>query len=122
MSKELDKFGQFLMKNFRDNAIYKINSLFEGHSKAPAYQELQNPLKSFSEEEKEMIKKTFIISLDSGLHDFLFSLQESTENNEGIELLVDGTNVASQSDGLQGELFTEDGWLSKYSKHGEPSE
>ena len=122
MNKELDKFGQFLMKNFRDNAIYKINSLFEGHSKAPAYQKLQNSLKPIKDEEKEIIKKAFIISLDSGLHDFLFSLQESTDNKEGIEVLVNGTNIASQSDGLQGELFTEDGWLSKYSEYGEPSE
>lgn len=122
MNKELDKFGEFLMKNFRDNAIYKINTLFEGSAKAPAYQDLQNSLKSFNEEEKEILKKAFTISLDSGLHDFLFSLQESTDNHEGIELLVNGSNVAKQSDGLQGELFTEDGWLSKYSAYGEPSE
>ena len=118
MSNELDKFGQFLITNFRDNAIYKINSLFEGHSKAPAYQELQNSLKLINDDQKEIIKKAFIISLDSGLHDLLFSLQEATDNEEGIEVLVNGSNIASQSDGLQGELFTEDGWLYKYSLYG----
>ena len=118
MSNELDKFGQFLITNFRDNAIYKINSLFEGHSKAPAYQELQNSLKLINDDQKEIIKKAFIISLDSGLHDLLFSLQEATDNEEGIEVLVNGSNIASQSDGLQGELFTEDGWLYKYSIYG----
>ena len=122
MSVELDKFGKFLMSNLRDNAISKLNTLFEGGSKAPALQELQNSLKSINDEEKEILKKAFTNSLDTGLHDFLFSLHESTENNEGIELIVNGKNVTELSDGLQGELFTEDGWLSKYSAFGEPSE
>ncbi len=122
MSNELDIFGKFLMSNLRDNSISYFNTLFEGGSKAPALQELQNSLKSLKEEEKEIFKKAFINSLDTGLHDFLFALHESTENSEGIELIVNGNNIAELSDGLQGELFTEDGWLSKYSAFGEPSE
>ena len=35
-------------------------------------------------------------------------------------MIVDGKSVADLTDGLHGELFTEEGWLSKYSAFGAP--
>ena len=122
MNEELDIFGKFLMKHFRDNALYKLNALIEGKQKAPSLQQLQASLESLGEEEKEILKQACMESLDSGLHDFLFALQESIDNEEGVEVIVNGKNIAKLSDGLQGELFTEDGWFSKYSEYGEPKE
>lgn len=122
MNNELDIFGKFIIENFRDRAISSINTLLNGENKAPSLSSLQTNLSLFSNEEKEILKTTFIKSIDSGLHDYLLALQEATDNNKGIEQLVNGKNIAKLSDGLQGELFTEDGWLYKYSSYGEPSE
>lgn len=38
------------------------------------------------------------------------------EDNEDFALIKDGENIAELSDGLSGELYTEDGWISKYSE------
>ena len=122
MSEELDIAGEFLMKHFRDNALSKLDALIEGKLNAPGLLSLQSSIVSLEDEEKEILKKACIESLDSGLHDFLFALQEASNNNENIKFLVNGKNIAELSDGLQGELFTEDGWFSKYSAYGEVSE
>ena len=122
MSEELDIAGKFIMKHFRDNALSKLDALIEGKLKAPGLLSLQSSIVSLESEEKEILKKACVESLDSGLHNFLFALQEAYDNNENIKFLVNGQNIAELSDGLQGELFTEDGWFSKYSAYGEVSE
>ena len=122
MSEDLDIAGKFIMKHFRDNALLKLDSLLEGKLKAPRLLALQSYIGSLESEEKEILKKACIESIDSGLHDFLFALQEASDNNENIKFLVNGKNIAELSDGLQGELFSEDGWFSKYSAYGETSE
>ena len=40
MNNELDIFGKFLIKHFRDNAILKLHTLIEGNAKALALQQL----------------------------------------------------------------------------------
>jgi hypothetical protein len=38
------------------------------------------------------------------------------EQEEEIDLIVDGVNLREASDGLAGELYGEDGLVAKYSK------
>ncbi|MDE6209993.1 MAG: hypothetical protein K2M73_10030 [Lachnospiraceae bacterium] len=45
------------------------------------------------------------------LDSFLFMV----EQHEDICLLYDNINLNEESDGLSGELYTEDGWIEKYS-------
>ena len=90
--------------------------------KAPALQKLQKDLASLPENHRTIVRRCVIQSVDNGRHDFLFALQESYENESDIEVVVDGQNIAENSDGLHGELFTEDGWKAKYGKFGEPSD
>lgn len=122
MNSELDIFGKLLMKSFRDRALYQLDTLIEGKFNVPSLQKLQESLSTMNENDKEILIQTCIESLDSGIHDFLFALQESSDNKDGIEIIVNGKNIAELSDGLQGELFTEDGWFAKFSKYGEPKD
>ena len=115
MSDELDKLGKFLMQHFRDNAIFKLDSLASSTIKAPSLQQLQNEIALLDEAQKEILRQTCIEVIDTGSHDLLFALQESGENNEGIQILVDKKDASELSDGLQGELFSEDGWITKFS-------
>lgn len=122
MSKELDIFGQFIMKNLRDNAIDQFDGLARGHWKAPGLAKLQKDLTTFTPEQLAIIRRTVVESIDTGVHDFLFSLQENLDFDNNIQIHVEGKNIAELSDGLHGELFTEDGWKAKYSVHGEAPE
>ena len=53
--------------------------------------------------------------IDETIHDFLAALEGESYPEGRIKLLVDGIDIASQSDGLAGELFGETGWLKRYS-------
>lgn len=115
----IDKFGKVLMNDLRDKSIDFFELLVERKWKAPSLQKLQTDLQTFNEEQIEIIRRIIIRSVDSGIHDFLFKLQEQADFDNGIEITVQGINIISASDGLHGELFTEDGWYAKFSKYEE---
>jgi hypothetical protein len=113
----LNRFGEFIVTNLRDRAIEHYELLEKGHWKAPSLQKLQNELNKLKPEQKDIIRRCLINSLDSGIHDFLFALQELYDFDNDIQIIVKGKNIAEISDGLHGEVYSEDGWYSKYSKY-----
>lgn len=115
----LDEFGQFIIKNMRDKGIDNYDKLEQGFWKSPSLQSIQEELKQFDEKQLAIIRKCVGSSIDTAIHDFLFALQVSTDLSQGVELIVDGVNIAELSDGLHGEPFGEDGWYAKYSAYGE---
>ena len=117
---KLDKFGKFLMENFRDKAIFYAENLLAGKWKASSLLELQSKLAKFSEEEKEIIFFCVIQSLDNGIHDFLFALQDHNPNQSAeVKITVDDINIEPLSQGLHGEIFSEEGWRARFSNYGE---
>ena len=118
----LDKFGAFLMKNLRDRAVDNHDRLAQGQYKAPKLQALQRDLAGMTEDQRRIVRACVIDALDVGLHDFLFALQERADFENDIQVMVDGKNVAEISDGLQGEIFSEDGWFARFSAYGEPAD
>ena len=115
----LDKFGKFIVENMRDKGIEFYENLAQGLWKAPSLKLLQEELKQFDEEQLSIIRQCIVSSIDNSVHDFLFALQESSDMNNDVQIVIDGHNIGELSDGLQGELYTEDGWYSKYSDFGE---
>jgi len=118
MAKALDRFGEFVVANLRDSTIYKADTLLAAYWKSPGSQALQSDLQRLTPEQRAVVRRCVIASIDSGLHDFLFALQESHNAETGIEVIVDGHSIAAQSDGLHGEPYSVDGWFAKFSKHG----
>lgn len=55
--------------------------------------------------------------LVAALHSLLFTM---TGEDGTPAIVVEGHDVAEDSDGLHGELFGEDGWLARFSKYGAP--
>ena len=51
------------------------------------------------------------------MHDLLFAFQEHHDCGEGIEIMVEGKPIAELSDGLHGEIFGDEGWMVRFSKH-----
>ena len=60
--------------------------------------------------------------MDVALHDLLFALQEAHDLQQGIELLVDGVNVAGLSGMLQGEPLGPDGLIARFGEYPPSSE
>ncbi len=121
-SSPLDFFGEFVIRNLRDAAIGHFERLAQGEIKAPALLRLQRELADLSEEQRSLVRRCVLDSIDSGIHDFLFKIQEQVDFENRLGISVDSQDVISQSDGLHGELFTEDGWFARFSEHGEPPE
>lgn len=118
----LSEFGRVLMVKLRDRGIDHLDRMLAAKAKAPALQKLQGELESLDQEQRALFRRAFVTSLDSAIHDFLFALQEQHDSGGRVAVLVDGSRIAEASDGLHGELFTEDGWFARYSRHGEPPE
>jgi hypothetical protein len=115
---QADHFGEFLMIRLRDSVIDKADSLMAAYWKAPGLQSLQNDLLKLSPEVRAVIRRVVVTAVDDGLHDFLFALGEEYDSGGRIAVLVDGQNVAAQSDGLHGEPYSDEGWFARFSKHG----
>ncbi len=58
-------------------------------------------------------------TIDDCLHEFLFMLENNSDNLELVFTASDGSpiNIVETSDGLCGELYTEDGWIEKFGSH-----
>ena len=112
----LDKFGEFIVVNLRDKAIENAEMLLENRSKSPQTKILQDELSTFNAAQKAIVANTVKASIDAAIHDFLFAIEEQADFENDIQIIVNEDNIVEMSDGLQGELFTQDGWFEKYSK------
>ena len=117
-SNALEKFGKALMSEVRDQALAEAKSMIFGRSKAPSDQEIMSQI-ALPESTRKFVADTLAPEIvDSVLHsllamldwheDFRLEVEESPEN---------WTNIQSESGQLTAELFTEEGWLSQYSKY-----
>ena len=113
----LDTFGKFLVENLRDKGINYAEKLLNNQWKAPALQDIQSGLSGFSVGQKEIVKKAVVATIDAAIHDFLFAIQELADDDNAIQILVDGHNIVELSDGIHGEVYSEDGWYAKFSKY-----
>lgn len=112
----LDYFGQLLIENIRDEAIDDWERIFQGKMKDKESRKIAETLSTFSPEQVQFIINLLPKVVDTSLHHFLWTL----EQKEDIELLVKAKenkyfNIREISDGLAGELYTDDGWISRFS-------
>lgn len=109
---KLDDLGSTIIKMVRDRSIDKFDKICSGTLRSRRAIELNELLSSFDEQQKEIIKILVEECVDNTIFNFLFMFEE----DEDKELLVSGVNANDISDGLSGELFTEDGWIARFSK------
>jgi len=72
--------------------------------------------------EREIVRRCLVSSIDSAIHAFLFSLQEGEYEGKSVQVVVAGSDVNELSDGLHGEPYGNEGWISRFSKFGVPPE
>jgi hypothetical protein len=118
----VDAFGRFLMANLRDEALEYYDLLAGGRWRAPELAHLQGDLGALSARQRAILRRGVVATLDHAIHHFLLSLLEQDDDGEAIRVVVGGADVAALSADLDGELYTADGWLARYSRFGEPPE
>lgn len=117
--KLLDSFGQEFISSIRDQSIFEFEAILNGRMKSKSSIELSNEIKAFDENQINVLKKVVFNSIDSVIYNVLNMLEQNEEN---MKLLIsqdgnDEKNILELSDGLSGELFTENGWIEKFSKY-----
>ena len=110
----LDNFGKVYINQVRDNSLFLLNAIITGHMTDNKSQLLHNQLKNFSDKEIELIHQLSTYLIDNTLHNVLFLFEEYPEWKLIDE---DQNNLAELSDGLSGELYTENGWIKKFSSY-----
>ncbi|MEE6032937.1 hypothetical protein [Avibacterium paragallinarum] len=109
----LEKFGEIYIHEVRDRSLSLLYKLLEGKIKAPRLLRLQEELNNLDNQKRKVIEELSEALIDNTLHNILFLFEQYPE----FELTFENQNLANLSDGLSGELYTEDGWIKKYSKY-----
>jgi len=106
----LDEFGRLLMTKVRDKAIDEWDAMIDGRMKGDTAKKVGKDLKSFSEEERAILKRLVPEIVDTALHHLMWTLEQHDE----VSLRMGtGPELRSISDGLTGDLET---WKERYSK------
>ncbi|WP_291581529.1 hypothetical protein [Clostridium sp. UBA6640] len=112
MSKNiLEYFGERLMREVRDETISSLDRMLDGNMKGLTAQQVKEKISMFNEEQLSVIKWLIFKITDLSLHNLLVMI----EQNDDIKVLVEENNIKEISDGLDGELYTEDGWIERFS-------
>jgi hypothetical protein len=112
----LDFFGQILIERIRDEAIDDWERIFQGKTRDSESKKIFETISTFSPEQVQFILNLFPKIVDTTLHHLLWTFEQ--EENMNISVRAEENayfNIRDISDGLAGELYTEDGWISRFS-------
>jgi len=115
--KELDRFGNFLMRSVRDESISDWLMIINGQMKDEGSKKIRKMLSGFNDKQISAVLKLVPQIVDTTLHHLLWGI----EQEDDIEITIkrgDGSkvNLSEVSDGLAGELYSVDGWIARFSK------
>jgi hypothetical protein len=117
MDERLDRFGSFVVRNLRDRMLSDLDMALSGKWNSLEHQAMQERISRMLPEDRASVRDMVDRLITSGMHDILFALQEESDADGSIRVVVDGQDVAKLSDGLHGEIFGEDGWIVRHSKY-----
>lgn len=118
MSEEaLDKFGEMLVQKVRDESITDWDMIVGGQMKSERAQQLRDKLSGLSDEQLRVFLTTVPDVVDTVMH----HLMQWLEVEDDVEVAVTTSteqihSLRDVSDGLAGELYTEKGWISRFSR------
>lgn len=115
----LESFGELLIKKVRDEVLEINDLIIKGKMGGEENLELHNQIKNLNDNQINILKDFARQSVDGVIHYFLWMIEQNEEYDlvkyeEGQEKPI---SLREISDGLCGELYTENGWIEKYSKY-----
>lgn len=113
----LEKFGEILIQNVRDEAINDWEKILTGKMKGSRAAEIRHLLSSYSIEQVNVLRELIPEVVDTTLHHLLWTIEQSYI----LKIFLsdkDGTtcDIKEVSDGLPGELYGDRGWINRFSK------
>jgi hypothetical protein len=111
MDTKLNKFGKIFVTEIRDNTINSLDKMLNGIMKGVTAEKVQEKILALTNEQIDVIRWLIPQIVDIDLYNMLFMIEE----HDDLELLFEKENLKEASDSLSGELYTEDGWIAKFS-------
>ena len=111
MNNNLELFGEIFISEVRDRTIRVFDKRIEGTMKDETSQQLHKEIQTLNDSQLKIVYSIIEQVTDLSIHNMLSMFEE----HEEIKLLLNEENLVEESDGLAGELYTEDGWIKKYS-------
>lgn len=108
----LDKFGEVIVKKFKDEPLDWFDRTCSGKVSSDADLARHAILRKMSPETRDFIRDCISFAMIQGIHDFLCGLNELGED---LSLTVDGVDLLYASPDINGEIFGEDGWDAQFS-------
>src|SRR5262245_7886743 len=116
----LDLLGEFLMTKVRDETISDWKMIIDGRMKGDRAARVRRLIQDLSDQQVSVLDLLVRAVVDSVLHQLLWGLEET--NDIRISVTVDNQtiqNLNEVSDGLSGELYSDDGWIARFSREKE---
>jgi galactokinase/mevalonate kinase-like predicted kinase len=117
MEKQISDFGESFIENVRDNSLFVFEGILSGHMKDVESKNLHEKLKSLSENELSLIRQIAYKMVDLTIHNAMFFFEQDIDGWKISNPMKEVDDLANMSDGLAGELYTEDGWINLYSEY-----
>lgn len=115
--KLLENFGETYISETRDIVFRQFIKTINNQMKSEFDKKLFSIFQNTTEEEKKQLCNCVLSVIDSSLHHFLWMIEQSDDFDLIAKTDEGNISLKEVSDGLCGELYTEDGWISKYSKY-----
>lgn len=112
MGDMLSYFGEMLIHEVRDRTIREFDMRVTGKMKDENSQRLYGKVQQMDQGQRLVIEKIIPQIVDLSIHNMLCMIEE----NANVDIQVESESISGQSDGLAGELYTEDGWIQRFSK------
>ena len=112
MDDVLSYFGEILMNEVRDRTIRGFDMKITGKMMDKDSQKLFEEVNKMKDEQRLLVEKIIPQIVDLCIHNMLCMIEDCTS----IDIQVEKKSICEMSDGLAGELYTEDGWIQRFSR------
>lgn len=113
----LDHFGSTLVQRVRDKAIQDWDMILDGRMKDSNSLGIRHRLSGLSKEQLQIVSWLIPQVVDTTLHHLLWTLEQEESIKVSVQVGAERLEDVSQSsDGLSGELPSEEGWIARFSK------
>ncbi len=110
MSNQTDDFGSELVRRVYDKAVEECRLRLSGHYRSAGTTEMIAKINSRSGVDAASV------FVEEAVTQAIFQFLQFVEEEEGVELRWKGIDLREASDGLTGELLSEYGWITRFSR------
>lgn len=113
----LDTLGRILMTRVRDKSVSEWDRIVAGEMKDASSRQIHSDLHQLGDASAAMVSRLIPAVVDTVIHHLLWTLEQEQRLDLVVRLeKASVSNLRDVSDGLPGELYTEEGWIARFSR------